>query len=44
MTVLDRELCHFTLKSIGDKEDILKSFIAFNITQCRPVFRVIVKD
>ena len=36
------ELCHSTLKPIGDVEDTLKSFMTFNITSCGPVFRVIV--
>ena len=28
----DRELCYSTSKAIGDEEDTLKSFMAFNIT------------
>ena len=38
----DRELCHSTSKPIGDEEDILKSFMGFNITPCGLVFRVAV--
>ena len=38
----DCELCHFTSKPIGDEEDTLKSFMAFNITLHEPVFRVVV--
>ena len=40
--MLDRELCHSTLKPIGDEEDTLKSFMAFNITSHELVFRVVV--
>ena len=28
----DHELCYSTSKPIGDEEDTLKSFMAFNIT------------
>ena len=42
MLVFDSELCHSTLKPIGDEEDTLKSFMAFHITQRVPVFRVVV--
>ena len=38
----DRELCHSTSKSIGDKKDILKSFMAFDITACGSIFRLVV--
>ena len=38
----DRELCHSTSKPIGDKEETLKSFMVFNITSRRPIFRVVV--
>ena len=37
----DCELCHFTSKPIDD-EDTLKSFMALDITPCRPVFRIVV--
>ena len=40
----DRELCHFTSKSIGDGEDTLKYFMAFNITPDGPVFRMVVRS
>ena len=40
--MLDRELCHSTLKPIGDEEDTLKFFMVFDITTCEPVFRVVV--
>ena len=40
----DCELCHFTSKLIEDKEDILKSFMAFNITSRKPVFSVVVES
>jgi len=40
----NRELCHFTLKSIGNEEDILKYFMAFNITPDGPVFKVVVRS
>ena len=39
--MLDRELCHSTSKPIGDEEDKLKSFMSFDITSHRPVFRVV---
>ena len=42
MLVFDSELCHSTLKPIGDEEDTLKSFMAFHITQRVPVFGVVV--
>ena len=35
--MLDRELCYFTLKSIGDEEEILKSFMSFNIALRKPI-------
>ena len=38
----DCELCHSTSKLIRDEEDIFKSFMAFDITPCRPFFRVLV--
>ena len=38
----DCELCHSTSKPIGDEEDILKSFMTFDITSRGPVFRVVV--
>ena len=38
----DRELCYSTSKPIGDEEDILRSFMTFDITPCVPVFRVVV--
>ena len=40
----DRELCHSILKSIGDEEDTLKSFMAFYITACRPIFKMVVNS
>ena len=43
MTVSDCKLCHSISKSIGDEEDTLKSFMAFNITPCESVFRLIVE-
>ena len=39
---VDHELCHSTSKPIGDKEDRLKSFMAFGITSRGPTFRVVV--
>ena len=38
----DHELCHSTLKPIGDEQDTLKSFMTFDITSCGSVFRVVV--
>ena len=38
----DYELCHSTLKLIDDEENTLKSFMTFNITTHRPIFKVIV--
>ena len=38
----DRELCHSTSKPISDKEETLKSFMVFDITSRRPIFRVVV--
>ena len=35
----DRELCYSTSKSIGNKEDILKSFMTFDITLLGSVFK-----
>ena len=29
---------------MGDKEDTLESFMTFDITQCEPVFRVVVEN
>ena len=40
----DHELYHFISKSIGDKEDTLKSFMAFDITPYKPVFRMVVRS
>ena len=40
----DRELCYSTSKPIGDKEDIFKSFINFDITLRGPVFIVVVES
>ena len=40
--LLDYELCHSTFKPIGDEEDTLKFFMAFDITPHGPVFRMIV--
>ena len=40
----DCELCHSTSKPIGDEEDILKSFMTFDITSREPVFRVVVRN
>ena len=37
-----REMCHSTSKPIGDEEDTLKSFMAFNITPRGLIFRVVV--
>ena len=39
----NRELCHSTLKLIGDEKDTLKSFMTFNITPRKPIFRVVVE-
>ena len=39
--VSDRKLCHSTWKPINDEEDILKSFMAFDITP-QACFRVVV--
>ena len=41
-TLSDRELCRFTLKPIDNEEGTLKSYMAFDITPCRLVFRVVV--
>ena len=38
----DRELCHSISKPIGDEEDTLKFFMAFDITPRGLVFRVVV--
>ena len=38
----NHELCHSTSKPIGNEENILKSFMVFDITPCKPVFRVVV--
>lgn len=40
--VLDHGLCYIS-KLIGDMEDTLKFFMAFNITACRLIFRVMVE-
>ena len=40
----DHELCHSTSKPIGDEEDTLKSFMAFNATLQGPIFRVVVES
>ena len=40
----DRELCHSTSKPIVDEEDILKSFMTFDITPHEPAFRVVVEN
>ena len=40
--LLDYELCHSTSKLIVDEEDTFKSFMAFDITLCRPIFKVVV--
>ena len=40
--LLDRELCHSTSKPIGDEEDIFKSFMGFDVTPRRPIFKVVV--
>ena len=40
----DRGLCHFTSKPIGEDEGTFKSFMAFNITQHGPVFKVVVRS
>ena len=42
LVVSDHELCHSISKPIGDEKNTLKSFMAFDITQCGPVFRVVV--
>ena len=42
--LLDCKLCHSTSKPIGDEEDTLKSFIAFDIKPGGPVFRVVVRS
>ena len=41
-SLLDHELCHSTSKPISDKEDTLKSFMAFDIISCRPIYGVVV--
>ena len=38
----DCELFYSTSKPIGDEEDTVKSFMAFDITHRGPVFRVVV--
>ena len=38
----DQELCHSISKPIGDEKNTLKSFMTFDITQCGPVFRMVV--
>ena len=40
----DRELCHSTSKPISDEEDILKAFMAFDITPRGSVFIVVVRS
>ena len=40
--LLDHELCYCTSKLIGNEEDILKSFMAFDITPRGSIFRVVV--
>ena len=38
----DSELCHSTSKPIDDEENTLKSFMTFDITTRRPIFKVVV--
>ena len=38
----NHELCYSTSKPIGDEEDTLKSFMAFDITLRESIFRVVV--
>ena len=40
----DYELCHFTLKLIGDEEDTLESFMTFDIIPYESVFKVVVES
>ena len=42
MIMSDHKLCHSTLKPIGNEEDSLKSFMTFNITSRKPIFRMVV--
>ena len=42
--LLDRELCHSTSKPIGEEEDTLKSFMAFDIIPRGLIFRVAVES
>ena len=42
LSLSDNELCHFTSKSISNKKDTFKSFMAFDITICKLIFRVVV--
>ena len=43
-TICQTTSCHSTSKSISDKEDTLKSYMAFDITPCGPNFRVVVES
>ena len=38
----NRELCHSTSKPIGNNEDTLISFMTFDITSHKSVFRVVI--
>ena len=40
----DRDMCHSSPKLIGDEEDTLKFFIAFDIMPRGPIFRVVVES
>ena len=44
LSLSDNELCHFTSKSISNEKDTFKSFMAFDITICKLVFRVVVEN
>ena len=43
-SMLDRELCHYTIKPIGNEKDTLQSFMAFDIIPCKPIFRAVVRS
>lgn len=38
----DCELYHPTSKPIGNEEDTFKFVMAFDVTPCKPIFRVVI--
>ena len=42
LSLSDREVCHSISKPISDGEDTLKSFMTFDTTPHRPIFKVVV--